>query len=71
MAVVLKRKKLTINEKMKIIQVEKNPTVSQNEIVKRFVLPPASLSNIILQKTSVLEEESWCGEHSERERKKN
>jgi hypothetical protein len=33
----LKRNKLTINEKVKIIQeVEKNPTVSQNKISKYF-----------------------------------
>jgi hypothetical protein len=33
----LKVKKLTINEKVKIIQeIEKNPTVLQNEIVKCF-----------------------------------
>jgi hypothetical protein len=56
---VLKRKKLTKREKVKIIQeMEKNPTVSRNEIAKHFWLPPSSLSNIILRKASVLEEES-------------
>jgi hypothetical protein len=35
------KKKLTINGKVKIIQeVEKNPTVLKNEIVKHFVLSP-------------------------------
>jgi predicted transcriptional regulator len=62
MAMALKRKKLTISEKVKIIQeVEKNPTVSQNEIAKHFGLPASLISNIILQKASILEEESWCG----------
>jgi predicted transcriptional regulator len=69
MAMVLKRKKLTMNEKVKIIQeVEENPNVSQNEIVKRFVLPLSTLSNIILQKASILEEESRCGAHSEKQK---
>jgi hypothetical protein len=37
MTMALERKKLTINEEVKIIQeVEKNPTVSQNEIAKMF-----------------------------------
>jgi hypothetical protein len=30
------------------------------------VLPPSSLSNIILRKASILEEGSWCGAHSEK-----
>jgi ribosomal protein S25 len=69
MTMALKRKKLTISEKVKIIQeVEKNPTVSRNEIAKHFGLPP-SLSNIILQKASILEEESQCGAHSEKRKK--
>jgi hypothetical protein len=63
----LKRKKLMINVKVKIIQeVEKNPTVYQHEIANCFVLPPLSLSNIILRKASILEEESQCGAHSEK-----
>jgi hypothetical protein len=66
----LKRRKLTINEEEKIIrEVEKNPTVLRNEIVKCCVLPPLSLNNITLQKASVLEEENCCGAYSE-ERKK-
>lgn len=44
---------------MKIIQeVEKNPSVLCNEIVKCFVLPPLS-SNVILWEASILEEERW------------
>jgi hypothetical protein len=67
MAMTLKRKKLTINEKAKIIQeVEKNPIVSQNETAKHSVLPPSSLSTIILQKASILEEESRCQANSEK-----
>jgi hypothetical protein len=59
MAMALKRKKLMKSEKAKIIQeMEKNPTVLQNEIAKHFRLPPSSLSNIILRKASILEEES-------------
>jgi hypothetical protein len=59
MAMALKRKKLTKSEEVKIIQeVEKNPTVSRNEIAKHFWLPPSSLSNIILRKASILGEES-------------
>jgi hypothetical protein len=55
MAMPLKRKKLTISEKVKIIQeVEKNPTVSQNETAKHFALPLLSLSNIILWKLQFL-----------------
>jgi hypothetical protein len=67
MAMALKRKKLMKSEKVKIIQkVEKNPTESRNEIAKHFQLPPSSLSNIILRKASILEEESRCGAHSEK-----
>jgi hypothetical protein len=33
------------------------------------MLPPSSLSNIILQKASIIEEESWYGEHSEKRKK--
>jgi hypothetical protein len=52
---------------VKIIQeVKKNPTVLQNEIMKHFVLPLSSLSNIILRKAAILEEESQCGAHSEK-----
>jgi hypothetical protein len=59
MAMVLKRKTLKKSEKVKTIQeAEKNPTVSQNDIEKHFRLPPLSLSNITLQKASILEEES-------------
>jgi hypothetical protein len=62
MAMALKRKKLTINKGVKIIQeVEKNPNVSRYEIVKHFGLPPSSLSNIILWKASILKQESRCG----------
>jgi hypothetical protein len=39
-------------------------SVSQNKIVKYFMLPPSLLSNIILQRASILEQESWCGVHS-------
>jgi hypothetical protein len=67
MAMALKRKKLMISEKVKIIQeVEKNPTVSRNEIENHFRLLPSSLSNIILRKASILEDESRCGAHSEK-----
>jgi hypothetical protein len=60
MAMALKRKKLTVSEKVKIIQeVGKNPTVFQNEVAKHSMLPPSSWSNIILQIASVLEEEIW------------
>lgn len=45
----VERNKLTIHEGIKIIQVvEKNPTVTQNEIGKCLMLPLSSLSNIIL-----------------------
>jgi hypothetical protein len=58
-------KKEVNSEEAKIIQVvEKNPTVSRNETVKCFVLPPSSLSNIIIWKSLILEEEN-CGAHSE------
>jgi hypothetical protein len=64
---LLKRKKFTISEKVKIIQqVEENPTVLRCETAKCFLLPLSSLSNIILWKTSFLEEESWCGAHFEK-----
>jgi hypothetical protein len=67
MAMALKRKKLTTSEKEKIIkEVEKNTIVSRNEIAKHCQLPPSSLCNIILQKASFLEAESWCGAHSEK-----
>jgi hypothetical protein len=70
MTMVLKRKKLTINGGLGIIQeVEKNPTTSQNETAKCFVLPPLSLSNIILQKTSILEERHWCGAQHQKQKK--
>jgi hypothetical protein len=65
MAMVLKRKKLTINEGMKIIQdMEENPTMLCNEIAECFVLPSSSLSNKILWNFSILEEEIWCGAHT-------
>jgi hypothetical protein len=68
MAMALRRKMLTVSEKVKIIQnVESNQTVLQNEVVKCSVLPPSSLSNIILRKVSVLEQESWC-EHTEKQK---
>jgi hypothetical protein len=55
MAMVLKRKNLTISEKVKIIQeVEKNPTISQYETAECFVLPLLSLSNMTLWKASIL-----------------
>jgi hypothetical protein len=61
--------KKKVSEKVKIIQeVENNPTVSQNEIAKCFVLRLSSLSNVILRKASILEEVSWCGEHSEKQK---
>jgi hypothetical protein len=67
MAVALKRMKLTTSKKLKIIQeVEENSNMSQNGIVKCFVLPQLSLCNIILRKASILEEECWCGAHSEK-----
>lgn len=44
-------------------------SVSQNEIAKCCVLPVLSLSNRILWKASVLEEESWCGAYSEKLKK--
>jgi hypothetical protein len=67
MTMALKRKELMKSEKVKIIQaVEKNPTVLRNEIEEHFQLPPSSLSNIILRKASILEEESRRGAHSEK-----
>jgi hypothetical protein len=65
----IEKKKLTVSEKVKIVQeVEKHPAMSQNEIAKCFVLPLSSLSNIILLKASILEEEIWCGAHSEKQK---
>jgi hypothetical protein len=62
------KQKLTINEKVNIFQeVERNPTVLRNEIVKCFALPLSSLGNILLWKASTVEEESWCGAHSKGE----
>jgi hypothetical protein len=62
MAMALKRKKLLISEKVKTIQeVEKNPTLSRNEIAKHSGLPLLSLSNTVQWKASVLEEESRRG----------
>jgi hypothetical protein len=70
MAMAMKRNKLMKSEKVKIIQdVEKNPIVLRNEIARHFGPPPSSLNNIILQKASILEEESWCGAHSEKQKK--
>jgi hypothetical protein len=46
--------------------VEKNPTVSWNEIAKHFGLLPLSLSNVLLRKASILEQDSRCGAHSEK-----
>jgi hypothetical protein len=33
------------------------------------MLPLSSLSNLILQEASIIEEESWFGEHSEKRKK--
>jgi hypothetical protein len=50
----LKRKKLIRSKKVKTIQeVEKNPTVLRNEIVKCSVLPPLS-SSVFLWEASIL-----------------
>jgi hypothetical protein len=62
MAMALKQMKLIMTEKANFIwEVEKYPSVSQHKIVKCSVLPPSPLSNIILQKASILEEEGWYG----------
>jgi hypothetical protein len=59
MAMVLKRKNLTICEKAKIIQeVEKNPTMSKYETAECFVLSLLSLSNMTLWKASILAEKN-------------
>jgi hypothetical protein len=64
MAMVLKRKKLTVNEGMKIIQdMEKHPTVLCNEIAV-FYAALSSLRNKIVWNFSILEEENWCGAHT-------
>jgi hypothetical protein len=46
MVIALERNKLTISEKVKIIEgVEKNPAVSRNEIANCFVLSPLSITS--------------------------
>jgi hypothetical protein len=58
MAMALKGKKLTVHEKMRIIQdTETNPTILQVGSANCLCLPPLSLSNILLQRASVLEVE--------------
>jgi hypothetical protein len=64
---LLKRRKIMISEEVKLFRKwPKNQALSQNEIVKGSVLPPLSLSNVILWKASIVEEESCCGPHSEK-----
>jgi hypothetical protein len=59
--------KLTVNEKVNIfLGGGKGSSLSQIEITKCSVLPPSSLNNIILRKTSILEEECWCGANFEK-----
>jgi hypothetical protein len=54
----LKRKKLTVCEEIRIIKdTEKNPAVLQVYAVNCLWLPPLSLSNILLQRASVLKVE--------------
>jgi hypothetical protein len=57
-----KMKKLTIAEKVKIIQqVEKNPSTPAIEIARKFNLAPSSLFCIMKNKQSILDEEVKCG----------
>jgi hypothetical protein len=57
-----KRKKLTIVEKVKIIQeVEKNPSMPTIEIAQKFNLAPSSLFCIMKNKQLILDEEVKCG----------
>jgi hypothetical protein len=57
-----KRKKLTIAEKVKIIQeVEKNPSMPAIEIAQKFNLAPSSLLCIMKNKQLILDEEVKCG----------
>jgi hypothetical protein len=64
MTMVLKRKKLINKSESENYSEAGIESVSRNEILKCFMLPPSSLSNIILQRASILEEESWCGANS-------
>jgi hypothetical protein len=62
MAMALEKMKLTRSRKVKIIQeAEENSNMSQNEIVKCFVLPRLSLCNTILRTALILEEEVGVG----------
>jgi hypothetical protein len=57
-----KMKKLTIVEKVKIIQeVEKNPSMPTIEIAWKFNLVPSSLFCIMKNKQLILDEEVKCG----------
>jgi hypothetical protein len=59
----LKRKNLTVSEKIKIIQgMENNPTALQ------VWVPPPSLPSITLQQGSSLEEEGKCGTQAKKEK---
>ena len=57
-----KRKKLTIAEKVKIIQeVEKNPSTPAIEIAQKFNLAPSSFFCVMKNKQLILDEEVKCG----------
>lgn len=65
----LKRKKLTVCEEIRIIEdMEKNPAVLQVDAANCIWLPPLSLSNVLLQRASVLKEEGkYVAQAKERE----
>jgi hypothetical protein len=70
MVIVLVRNKLTINEKVNIyLEGGEGSSMSQIEITECSVFPPLSLSNIILWKTSILEEKCWYGAKFEKLKK--
>lgn len=57
-----KRKKLTIHDKLKIIQdVANNSTVSLTDMAKKYDLAPSTLHGVLKQKESILAAEVQCG----------
>jgi hypothetical protein len=68
---ISKRKKLTIAEKVKIIEeVEKNPSTPAIEIARKFNLALSSLFCIMKNKQLIQDEEVKCGGEAIKRRKK-
>jgi hypothetical protein len=57
-----KRKKLTVSDKLNVIyEVEAHLNIPHTEMANCFVLPPSTLSKIMLSKEKITDAEYKCG----------